>query len=511
MRHLTATIAVLLLGSGVMASANAIAGPIAPSDRASSDTASGAERTERGRSFGRFLERYEAADTAFLNGDPRPWLAIATANEPASIFGGFGGLGDAGVAEVLRRYQLAAGAFQPSGAVAEFEYLVKAVEGRVAYTVAIERAARAVHRPHRAHRAGASGDDDLPLRARPMEDRPPPRRRHGRARTADALGGDRGRAGGIRTSRCRRGLRVASEHDPPGGTRRWSCSRPRSRNSGMTSAVRGGADGPPARHQRVATAVVDGGGHRVRGGFRRSARRIEDGRGRRPRGRRPVRRNGARSGLAGSVARSTGRCGRRRVQSSCTPGFLGYVPPTGLPIGRDRRFRRGRSSARYVGMNRPSPGTRPDRVDRAAVDRRPPRTSRPDDPRRVHVRRFAGELHGDDHRAPCRARPQRPARARLYVTDQAHHSVERAAHVMGLAPELVTHVPTNDALEMDIARARAADRAGPSGWTASVSGRRQRRDDQHRVRSTRSGRSSRWPTVTASGCTSTARTAASSS
>ena len=54
--------------------------------------------------------------------------------------GGFGGLGDAGVAEVLRRYQLAAGAFQPSGAVAEFEYLVKAVEGRVAYTVAIERA-----------------------------------------------------------------------------------------------------------------------------------------------------------------------------------------------------------------------------------------------------------------------------------------------------------------------------------------------------------------------------------
>ena len=40
---------------------------------------------------------------------------------------------------------------------------------------------------------------------------------------------------------------------------------------------------------------------------------------------------------------------------------------------------------------------------------------------------------------------------RLYVTDQAHHSVERAARVMGLAPELVTHVPTNDALEMDVA------------------------------------------------------------
>jgi hypothetical protein len=57
-----------------------------------------------------------------------------------SIFGGFGGLGEAGVDEVGERYLLAARAFLPSGAEASFEYLVKDVRGKIAYTVAIERA-----------------------------------------------------------------------------------------------------------------------------------------------------------------------------------------------------------------------------------------------------------------------------------------------------------------------------------------------------------------------------------
>ena len=56
-----------------------------------------------------------------------------------SIFGGFGGLGDAGLADVDQRYQLAASAFLPSGADVDFTYLVKDVRGRLAYTVAIER------------------------------------------------------------------------------------------------------------------------------------------------------------------------------------------------------------------------------------------------------------------------------------------------------------------------------------------------------------------------------------
>lgn len=90
--------------------------------------------------FERFLHRYEAANTAFVNGDPSPWLSITAEKDPASIFGGFGGLGDAGVASVHQRYLLAATAFQPSGAQVDFEYLVKDVQGRLAYTVAIERA-----------------------------------------------------------------------------------------------------------------------------------------------------------------------------------------------------------------------------------------------------------------------------------------------------------------------------------------------------------------------------------
>lgn len=99
---------------------------------------------EAGRSgkhgFDRFLHRYEAANTAFVNGDPEPWLAITSEQDPASIFGGFGGTGESGVADVLERYRLAARAFQPSGAVVDFDYLVKDVRGKIAYTVAIERA-----------------------------------------------------------------------------------------------------------------------------------------------------------------------------------------------------------------------------------------------------------------------------------------------------------------------------------------------------------------------------------
>ena len=57
-----------------------------------------------------------------------------------SIFGGFGGMGEAGTEAVLQRYQLAAGAFRQSGAEVDFDYLVKDVRGRLAYTVAIESA-----------------------------------------------------------------------------------------------------------------------------------------------------------------------------------------------------------------------------------------------------------------------------------------------------------------------------------------------------------------------------------
>ncbi len=132
MKRLTSAIAALLLGLAVLVSAGAFAGPAATADRAH-----GAGYVY---GFERFLQRYEAANSAFVNGDPSPWLSITAEKDPASIFGGFGGLGEAGVAKVRQRYLLAASAFRPSGTQVDFEYLVKNMRGKLAYTVAIEHA-----------------------------------------------------------------------------------------------------------------------------------------------------------------------------------------------------------------------------------------------------------------------------------------------------------------------------------------------------------------------------------
>ncbi len=132
MKRLTSAIAALLLTLAVLASSGAFGGS------ATADPSHGSGH--HAYDFERFLQRYEAANSAFVNGDPSPWSAITAEKDPASIFGGFGGLGEAGVDEVKQRYQLAAGAFLPSGAEVDFEYLVKDVRGRLAYTVAIERA-----------------------------------------------------------------------------------------------------------------------------------------------------------------------------------------------------------------------------------------------------------------------------------------------------------------------------------------------------------------------------------
>jgi ketosteroid isomerase-like protein len=123
------TITGLLLGFAAVASAEAFAAPSA--------SAAAAHGGRHG--FERFLRRYEAANTAFQNGDPTLWLSLTAGKDPASIFGGFGGLGEAGAATVHQRYLLAATAFRPSGATVDFQYLVQDVRGDLAYTVAIER------------------------------------------------------------------------------------------------------------------------------------------------------------------------------------------------------------------------------------------------------------------------------------------------------------------------------------------------------------------------------------
>jgi len=132
MKRLISATAALLLALAMLASAGAFAGSAATTDRA--------HGAGHGHGFERFLQRYEAANSAFVNGDPSPWLSITAEKDPASIFGGFGGLGEAGTANVRQRYLLAATAFRSSGARVDFEYRVKDVRGSLAYTVAIERA-----------------------------------------------------------------------------------------------------------------------------------------------------------------------------------------------------------------------------------------------------------------------------------------------------------------------------------------------------------------------------------
>lgn len=133
MKRLTYSIAGLVLTLAALAVSGAFAG--------AAPTAAPAPAHGGGHAhdFDRFLQRYEAANTAFVNGDPSLWLSMTAEKDPASIFGGFGGLGESGVASVHQRYLLAARAFQPSGAQVDFQYLVKDVRGKLAYTVAIER------------------------------------------------------------------------------------------------------------------------------------------------------------------------------------------------------------------------------------------------------------------------------------------------------------------------------------------------------------------------------------
>jgi aromatic-L-amino-acid decarboxylase len=130
------------------------------------------------------------------------------------------------------------------------------------------------------------------------------------------------------------------------------------------------------------------------------------------------------------------------------PGFLAYVPPTGVPIGAIADFVAA-ILGRYVGLYRSSPALA--QIELTALRWIADRIGLPAEARGVFT--SGGSLANFTAMATARhavlGRNDQPGR--VYMTDQTHHSVERAARVMGLAPELVTLVPTNDALEMDVA------------------------------------------------------------
>jgi aromatic-L-amino-acid decarboxylase len=130
------------------------------------------------------------------------------------------------------------------------------------------------------------------------------------------------------------------------------------------------------------------------------------------------------------------------------PGFLGYVPPTGLPISAVADFVAA-ILGRYVGMYRPSPALA--QIELTALRWIADRLGLPADTRGVFT--SGGSLANFTAMVTARhaVLGGSDQQGRLYLTDQTHHSVERAAQVMGVAPERVTYVPTNDALEMDVA------------------------------------------------------------
>ena len=129
------------------------------------------------------------------------------------------------------------------------------------------------------------------------------------------------------------------------------------------------------------------------------------------------------------------------------PGFLGYVPPTGLPVGAVADFIAAIQS-RYIGLARPSPALA--QIEQTALRWIADRLGLPPEARGVFtsggaLATFSGMVAG---RHSVLGRNDLPGR--LYWTDQTHHTVERAASVIGIPPELIARVPTNDALEMDV-------------------------------------------------------------
>ena len=132
MKRLTSAIAALLLAVAVLVSSGAFAG--------SSATADSSRGGGYSYSFERFLQRYEGGQHGLRQRRPVAVVGDHRREGSGVDLRRFGGLGDAGIEAVNQRYLLAARAFQPSGAEVDFEYLVKDVRGRLAYTVAIERA-----------------------------------------------------------------------------------------------------------------------------------------------------------------------------------------------------------------------------------------------------------------------------------------------------------------------------------------------------------------------------------
>lgn len=129
------------------------------------------------------------------------------------------------------------------------------------------------------------------------------------------------------------------------------------------------------------------------------------------------------------------------------PGFLGYVPPSGMPIGAVADFL-GAILNRYVTLWHPSPALA--QLEWNAFRWIADALGYPPEARGTFT--SGGSLASFTALVAARHAilGSNHAQGRIYLSDQAHHSIERAALVAGISPDLITIVPTNTALEMDV-------------------------------------------------------------
>jgi aromatic-L-amino-acid decarboxylase len=127
------------------------------------------------------------------------------------------------------------------------------------------------------------------------------------------------------------------------------------------------------------------------------------------------------------------------------PGFMGYIPVSGLAIGAIADFL-GAIQSRYMTLWRPSPALA--QLEWNALRWVADVFGYPPEARGTFT--SGGSLANFSALATARQAVlgTNHAQGRVYLTDQTHHSIVRAARVMGIEADLITTIPTNDDLEM---------------------------------------------------------------
>ena len=129
------------------------------------------------------------------------------------------------------------------------------------------------------------------------------------------------------------------------------------------------------------------------------------------------------------------------------PGFFGYVPPTGLAITAIADFL-GAIQSRYIGLTGPSPALA--QLEWNALRWIADVFAMPPEMRGVFTSGGSMATFAAMVAARHAVLGRNDGQGQVYTTGEVHHSITRAAHVMGIDPDLVRTVPTDDQLRMDV-------------------------------------------------------------